>query len=171
MGERAAGSAVEKYIWQAYKDHNVKVLGIEMSSRNKDQVISYAAQWGITFPVAISGDQASSAYGNPNNSIVLIDKKGVVRDIIASVPLADTGNAQINDMVQSVAGKIPALLATSIKQRRMAAHDAAMGATAGNNLKWTSDLKGRRLERTGTAKASQKVIDGVRRAGTLLLRR
>jgi hypothetical protein len=145
-----------------------------LSSWTKDKVILSAQQWGITFPVAINGVQTGNAYaasGNVNHTIFLIDKQGIVR-AVAGAPLApDSGSAQVDSAVKSIAGKIPALLNTAIKQRRMTAYDAAYRAAVDDNSKWTSDLKGRRLERAGAMIAPQMVIDGARSAGTLLRRK
>ncbi len=166
--ERATVSAVEKYIWQAYKDDNVEVLGIEIAGHTRDAVISAGKQWGITFPVAINGHQIASAYGNASNTIFLIDRQGAVQ-AMAAVPLTlDTVDAQIDSTVKSFAEKIPPLLMTAIGQRRMATHYAACGAAARDNAKWTNDLKGRQLERVGVAKASQRLVDGARNTGTFL---
>jgi peroxiredoxin len=165
--ERATGSAVEKYIWQAYKDDNVEVLGIEIARHTRDAVIASGKQWGITFPVAINGHQTASAYGNASNEVVLIDKQGFVQ-AVAAVPLSlDTLDAQIDSTVKSFAGEISALLTAAIKQRRMGGHCAAYGPV-GDNAGWTSDLKGRKLERAGAAKASQRLVDCARNAGTFL---
>ncbi len=156
--ERATGSAVEKHIWQAYKNQNVKVLGIEIARHTKDEVISFAEQWGITFPVAINGHETAAGYPNSSNSIFLIDKHGIVQAVAAFPLTFDTVDAQVDSTAKSIAGKIPALLNTAVKQRRIAAQYAADGATGGDNSKWTSDLKGRRLERTGAMIAPQRVI-------------
>ena len=108
--ERATGSAVEKHIWQVYKNQNVKVLGIEIAHHAKGEVVLSAQQWGITFPIAINGDQTASAYGNASNSIILVDKQGIVRAVAAFPLVSDTIDAQIDSAVKSIAGKIPALL-------------------------------------------------------------
>ena len=164
--ERAAASAVEKHIWRSYQNRNLSFLCIERSNIAKDKVILTAKQWGITFPVAINGNQTASAYGTADRSIFLLDKNGLVQ-AFSRIPLAtDTADPQVEAAVQSFAEKIPALLATAAGPRRSAAHNPVDPSTVRDNSGWTSDLKGRRIERTGAAMAPQRVIDAARSAGT-----
>jgi hypothetical protein len=126
-------------------------------------------QWGTTFTVAINGDHIASVFGAGRRTIFLIDKQGTVR-AIAMAPLTSDA-AQVDSTVKSIAGKIPALLATAIKQRRTTSHDATYTAAPSDNSKWASDLKGRKFDRGGAAKAPQMLIDCVRGAQTFLQRK
>jgi hypothetical protein len=151
------GSVVDKDIWQAYKNQNVKVLGINVQYHvSKDSVIAWADRFGITFPVATDSVPVDGPYlkGNESNKIILIDTKGIVRDI------AYVEFPRIDSIVQSVAGKIPALLATAIQQRHIKPRTASNGATIGAISRWSGDLKGRRLKSEGAANAPQLLIGG-----------
>jgi hypothetical protein len=142
----------------------VKVLGIETSNYPPNA----AEQWGITFPVAINGRGTAAAYGNASNTIVLVDKHGIVWDI-ATPPFAPpTGSTQVDSAVKSLAAKIPALLSAPVERAPITAHNAGNGSSGGKS-KWSIDAKGRRIEIEPGAKAPQIVVDGVGSARTFLL--
>jgi hypothetical protein len=136
---------------------------------SKVSVVSSAQQWGITFPIALNGNQTAAAYGILSRAVFLIDRKGTVR-AIATVPLA-SDTALVDSTVKSFAGKIPALFASAVRLRRMTVYCAGNGSAVGDNLKWTTDLKGRRLDGGGVLRAPQMAIDGARSARILVLRK
>jgi peroxiredoxin len=161
--ERTAASAVEKYLWQAFGSLGVDVLGIETAGHSGESVITSAKQWGITFPVALDGDETRLSYGCAGNSVVLIDKQGIVRAVAAVPVTMETVNAQVDSTVQCVAVKIPPLLGTALQRPQAAKHHAGTGAADYANPKRPADLKGRRLERAAV-KAPQVVIDNKKRS-------
>jgi peroxiredoxin len=165
--ERAAVSAVEKYIWQVYKAQGVAVLGIETSSDPNGT----AKRLGITFPVAINGQQTASAYGGGSNSVFLVDKHEIVRAIAKVPPALEPLDAQVDSTVQAIAGKIPALLATAVKRPRMAAHEAGNGSAVGDNVRWTVDVKGRSLKRAASVKAALVALRGAGSAEMFMRRK
>lgn len=160
QAEQGPLSAVEKYIWQAFRSLDVEVLGIETMDEDRDSVMSFTRRMGITFPVALRGHETAAAYGNAGAWLILIDKQGVIR-AISSPGLSSIETEQINNTVKSFAAMIPALLVTSTAQlTRPAPTPILQGNRNGSFL--ISDLSGRKIDARWPAQVSRLVVDGGR---------
>lgn len=74
---------MEDEIWQAYKDQDVQLIGLDIWNGSNSQVQNYARGAGrnITFPLGLQASQVGNEYGLDRHSFVIVDAQGIIQYI------------------------------------------------------------------------------------------
>ena len=86
------GPFVEREIWQAFKDRDLQVLGIEMWNGSESGVLNFSRITGTTFPLLLNGTAQTAVNRFEVNivgqidALMVIDQEGVIRHISTSQP-------------------------------------------------------------------------------------
>ena len=86
------GPFIEREMWQAFKDHDVQVFGIEMWSGSESGILNFSRITGTTFPLLLNGTAQTAVNRFEVNivgqidALMVIDQGGVIRHISTSQP-------------------------------------------------------------------------------------
>ena len=150
---------MESGIWQAYKDKEVQVLGLDMWNGSQTQLTSFRTVTRVTFPLllkAASGTDFGVRSTGSIDAMIVVDQKGVVRQFgNAATSSVNAASALISTLVQGdrprVALNVSSLDFADVEVDRQARQTLTIRNDGEGTLKVsgvTSDLDGLTVDRT-----------------------
>ncbi|MBD3336527.1 MAG: redoxin domain-containing protein [Candidatus Eisenbacteria bacterium] len=74
---------LESAIWQSFSWHNFQLLGINVGTQERSDVIDFRDATNVTFPLIVEGADVGGSYAMGSNSFVLIDSREEVAYVAA----------------------------------------------------------------------------------------
>lgn len=135
-----------------------------MADNPKATVVSTRTDMQATYPIAINGKLTAAQYGVGQNTIVVIDSQGIVRDVkvISDISTVDS-------LVQAAAGTVRTLRHVAVKPQGFRNSPAPVLHRAAA-FHGTFDLRGRKLG-SGKALIAPQVLAGPERSAAVLAHR
>jgi hypothetical protein len=106
---------VEDSIMQKFSIGTVATVGVDVWNSSDAQISSYLSATGATFPVTEGGAATGTSYGVVANSMVVIDRTGIVR-YVKQLGTGSTTTDIMSGMVSEAASTVRGLLSNSAIQ-------------------------------------------------------
>ena len=117
---------VEDSIAEKFSSSAVSVAGVNIWNSSDSLIKSFIDETGIAFPIVKRGSSVGNSYSVVANSIVVIDKDGVVR-FVQQLGTASTTYAIMRKMVSDAAATVCGLLANSVLTSKTAMYTGRSG--------------------------------------------